>query len=415
MPENNTGIRKIFTGNEQKKLTEPEVNYYGSLTPSWELLRHTRKINFLIGFNNDPLSIPLVHQNNINNHIFKPQYFTTSSPGVLDCYCASEDIYNHTLRGLYMSMNHLDCPEIEMSVNHIHEGNFYSDLSSWTIHNSILFCRPESFLEFVLIEWLSEKGVDLEKIESVVTSVEMNRLVTKWTSDHLINHSRKELEDIGLDVTEFLTHYKIEHQKSANPYLKSVNLKYRDKDVTLIQLTWGISLSRELLQNILNLNPHIEKVGIVGGVGYVGQDNVELDDIFVPKNLGVLSDGSLALHDLHNKVLETKENKIFADKKVTSGTVVTVIPERGKTSYTEKFNSVEQMVDAHEMELEGFLEILKQHPNIVVGMVYYIMDIPKRNLYLGSSYYNISYLNKLFSTFNRGKLYCMEKIANFLA
>lgn len=67
-------------------------------------------------------------------------------------------------------------------------------------------------------------------------------------------------------------------------------------------LPWGLSLAEELTKAVLALNPKICSVGMVGGVGYIGNSECEVDDIFVPN--------AIMVGDENNHTIERVENNI---------------------------------------------------------------------------------------------------------
>ena len=67
------------------------------------------------------------------------------------------------------------------------------------------------------------------------------------------------------------------------------------------------------------------------------------------------------------------------------------------------------------MEFEAIYNVVKKHERSKLGAIYYIMDLPKKGIHLGDTYYDKVFLEKLFGKFERGKHFCFEKTLQFLA
>lgn len=47
-------------------------------------------------------------------------------------------------------------------------------------------------------------------------------------------------------------------------------------------LPWGLQLANELIEVLYNLRPEIKKIALIGGVGFTGTKDCNIDDIFIP-------------------------------------------------------------------------------------------------------------------------------------
>jgi hypothetical protein len=65
-------------------------------------------------------------------------------------------------------------------------------------------------------------------------------------------------------------------------------------------------------------------------------------------------------------------------------------------------------LDAFDMEFEAVLKVTKRHPKSRFGSLFYIMDLPKKNIHLGDTYYKKEFLETLFAKYKRGKHFCFE-------
>ena len=182
--------------------------------------------------------------------------------------------------------------------------------------------------------------------------------------------------------------------------------------ITVIQLPWGYSMSIGMMKFIKAKNRQIKKVGIVGGIGYVGKEKVKIDDVFVPKNLIKVEDGQPVHTALENGISNLPETGYLFKKRFVSGNIYSVRPILGKLSYTKHIRDLEE-IHAYDMEKEAITKLLK-NSNIEMASCYYVMDFPYTNLDLGGTYYSYRFLKKLFGKSNRGKYYCFERILYFL-
>jgi hypothetical protein len=65
------------------------------------------------------------------------------------------------------------------------------------------------------------------------------------------------------------------------------------------------------------------------------------------------------------------------------------------------------------MEFEAIYNVVRGH-GAEIGAIYYIMDLPKRDIHLGDTYYSLEFLEALFKKFERGKHHCFERTLAYL-
>lgn len=408
MNSNKTSIRELFLIPKDLRLSEADTQYYSSLTPSWDILKQTRYIKFSVGTSVPAdLTKSLGYQNNINVHIFKPKYFATGKE--VTCFCANREVLAHTLRGIAFVCHHLNLGDIEVEINYT-DKPLGAIIKGWEIAPHLIFCRIESFLTYLMINWLENKDIPQNLIEKLVIDFEMSRLGVHHKFE---DYFKERLNQERLSFEEFESFYQIKRQPSSSPYIYSLNAKINEKPVTLVQLTWGRSLSESLLREILASNPNVISFSVIGGVGYKSNtENAETDDIFIPTQIVKGSDAKGYQVIALKNTFDTLTTRF--QKKVIYGGIKSVTPEIGKISNTADIKNAGPTVTAIDMEFEGFWDALSRHPGVTYKAIYYIMDIPLQGKPLGKTYYDRNFLTKLFGTFNRGKFYCFEKICRSL-
>ncbi len=153
----------------------------------------------------------------------------------------------------------------------------------------------------------------------------------------------------------------------------------------------------------------------MGGVGYTKNNNINVDDIFIPTNIAKeTAEGNISIEKIQNKALDNAETKYFKDKKIATGTIKTVVPRLGLLSNTGPYTDFLEQIDAFDMELEAIALATQSLNNIELAAAYYIMDNEKKGLPLGKTYYDMDFLKNLFGAFPRGKHQCYEIALNFL-
>ena len=206
-----------------------DISYIGSLTPSWDRLKVVRKIKFFVGYINPYMDqVEMKHQNQTNSHIFKPIFYIQKNSQELYCHVLTQDILLHTLNGIAKSLYWLKVQN-NIDIEIVFGKETFSDLSNtWKINDYVVVGRKESLEIFIRLLWLLEnKIIDFLKFREISLDLEMSRLkpVNNQKYDKYFRLADKELQ-----LTE---------QPNVSLAAQSSNLKYLNKDITLIQLSWG--------------------------------------------------------------------------------------------------------------------------------------------------------------------------------
>lgn len=408
-------LQELFPIPENYSLSESTARYYGSLTPTVDVMQRMREIHYEVSLDTPPaMSKPLAYENSINVHLFKPQFYSATPDGQdVRGIVSAPEVLAHSLRSVAAFAHKLKRKDIQVTI--ADRRRPYSEFcKEWKISDRVILCWRESFLKFLRVHWLLENRVSLSLVEELVCELE-NRL--KEPDDEAMNRLTDRIkQDHGLCLDDFEKTFQIQHQLTSHPGIASSVLHYKDKEITLVQLSWGRVLSKEIAEAIVKLNPAIKKIGSVGGVGYAKNDQLELDDIFLPKGL-VVPDGhgSFRTQNFPNSIFDSPENTYFhSGKNVGTGYMKTVVPTMGVLSNTAAFRDKIDLIGGFDMELEGFRDVLEGNPQIQHASAHYIMDLPFRGFSLGDTYYHRPYLEKFFKTFNRGKYHCFEKMLSFM-
>lgn len=409
-----TKIQSFFELPEDYSFNENAIRYFGSLTPSWDLLKEVKHINLILEIDRFNNNGNLGHHNPVNSHLFKPKFEYERKSSHLYCYVASSEILAHTLKGLYFADYFSTKIDFQISTEDRRNRNIKEYIKNWVINDNIVICRIESFLLFLRILLLFELKVDIEDIQKFVVLTELSR-VSVEVQDKLKAYVKNMELKYRFNLEEvFSDYYSIEPQETLSPYILATNVKIMNKSLTLVPLTWGYSLTFELLDSILNKNKKIKRLAVCGGVGYIGNEDVSVDDIFIPtKILTGDREKGYKIKKVKNGINHNDALKLFS-KRVSSGTIRSVRPTVNIFSNTSSLGSRINEIDAFDMELESIIDVLKKYPKISTGFIYYIMDKPNEGLGLGATYYNENFLKKLLSAYNRGKFYCFEKIISFI-
>lgn len=163
----------------------------------------------------------------------------------------------------------------------------------------------------------------------------------------------------------------------------------------------------------MRLNPFIERVANVGGVGYLGSADAHLDDAVIPAYYAATPRASNSSFRQINGHERRQPAALHFDVPTVHGGVLhSVIPTLGKLSNSKELEGTP--VDMIDMEVGGLLAALRQREDIRHAAYHYIMDLPRRGSSLGDTYYHRPYLEQLFSRFPRGKYACFERALHFL-
>jgi hypothetical protein len=74
------------------------------------------------------------------------------------------------------------------------------------------------------------------------------------------------------------------------------------------------------------------------------------------------------------------------------GCIKSVFPEFGKLSNLVTYKKILHKIDALDMEFEAIYSENKKHSKSKLGAIYYIMDLPKKGIHLGDTYYRKDFL-----------------------
>ena len=410
----NADLLELFTIPCTYELSEGTARYYSSLTPEWNIIKQLDAVTFVVGFDSPPPNArELPHHNAVNTHLFKPRYFVQGTDYKnIFCIVPNKEVLAHALRSLAVIASHVGRENITVSAEET--GQKYADYTAgWRIEDRVIFGWRDSFIKFLKVLWLLENNIELSSVKKLVQELE-NRLKTpeKQVLDEI---SVLLYREIGFHLSDFERHFNITYQDSSTPCISSANLDVHGVRISIVQLTWGRTLSQEMMQSLLNINPHVRRMGFVGGIGYAKNDDMQLDDIFLPEALVTQNDsGKFHTTALTNNIFNVAENTYFNKKRVSVGSIKTVVPQIGVLSNTASFKDAADLIDGFDMEFEGFFDVLKKYPSIEYASAHYIMDIPSKGYSLGDTYYHEPYLEKFFKTFNRGKYSCFERVLNFV-
>ena len=135
------------------------------------------------------------------------------------------------------------------------------------------------------------------------------------------------------------------------------------------------------------MNPAIKRIGVVGGVGYTGNDECKVDDIFIPDSFMDGDDEIHQIREIKNGINSSQNTQYFKDYTIVEGCLKSVFPEIGKLSNIQTYRKSLHKIDALDMEFEAIYRVVKEHTQTNLGVIYYIMDLPRQNINLGDTYY----------------------------
>lgn len=386
----------------QDKFNDPgEASYHGSLVPNDGVAGEIERINFYIEYDNHLKHLSEIHhRNQTNSHIFKPRYYY-SVKGTVECSVPNQQVFIHTLRSLSFWFLHHSKKDIEIEVS-IKEEKYADNCKDWDVKPQVIIGRVDSVLNCLRYLVISELGYSRELIDRIILEQENSRLKNTLLPD---NPHFKEADKV-LRTFRYPT---------ENPRISLVNCIYKGKSVSIVQLPWGVDMTKDLVIALFEKNPNIRKMGIVGGIGYVGSSAVSVDDIMIPETL-ILGDDFTEYKVIHlnNSFVPSNHLLLSRQKRTCGGSLYSVIPEKNVPSNSYRVANNGGVIDGFDMELSGFVEGVREHPGVSTSYAYYIMDLPEKGLGLGQTYYNFEFLSGLFSSVNRGKHYCIESTINYL-
>lgn len=210
-----------------------------------------------------------------------------------------------------------------------------------------------------------------------------------------------------------MQHFRIEWQFSPSPFIYGFNFESDGTKMTAVMLPWGLLMAEEVAKAVLTHNLAIQRVGVVGGVGYIGDAECEVDDIFIPESYLEGDESEHKIVSISNSINDAPQATLFPDHNTVYGCLKSVFPEVGRLSNVAPYKKILHKIDALDMEFEAIYKVMKEKDR-ELGAIYYTMDLPKRDIHLGDTYYTLSFLEQLFSKFQRAKFHCFERIVSFL-
>lgn len=379
-----------------------EASYHGSLVPHDGIVGEVNKINFFIEYDNHLKHLPEIHhRNQVNSHIFKPRYYHSGEKGAIECSVPNQQVFIHTLRSLSFWFFHHSRKEIE--INATTKSEKYLDYChGWKINPLVMVGRVESVLNCLRYLVLDDLGYSRETVNQLILEQENARLKQLQIPE---SSYFKQADEV-LQTLRF---------QFDNPRITLVNCIYKNKPLSFVQLPWGVDMTRDLVSALFEINPNIRKLGVVGGIGYVGASAVSVDDIMIPETL-VRGDDLTEYKVIHlnNRFVHSNHLQLSRQKRTCGGSLYSVVPEKDVPSNSYRVVNNGGKIDGFDMELSGFVEGMMDHPGVSTSYAYYIMDLPEKGLGLGQTYYDFEFLSGLFSSVNRGKHYCIESTINYL-
>lgn len=386
-------LSSLYKISDDYSLPDATKRYYGSMTPVSESLRTLLHVDFEMSYAEPKECLP--HDNPINTHLFKPKYQDAK------CYVANAEVLAHTLRSLSVMAHHVGNNRMTVTVRGL--GHHYIDYcNNWEMADRVILCWKDSFLKFLKVYWLLSNGVDKSQVHRLVCELE-NRLSIPNPS--VMAEIDLACRTKGISLDRFEEAFSVRHQNTSVSWITAANLQVDGIPITIVQFPWGISLAQEMLSALLSRHPTIRRIGIIGGIGYLREDDMQLDDAFLATDL-LRSERQ----SLDNRIFDVPENTFFK-KRASKGMIKTVVPTIGVLSNTASLKARRAEISAIDMEFEGFLNVMDGRE---FAAAHYIMDLPYRGLSLGDTYYHRPYLEKFFMTFNRGKYYCFERVLRFM-
>lgn len=407
-----TSLKKLFKIPNGHVLTKNDIRYHGSLIPNLKILREIKLIDFKVTLKSPNKKYQeVLHNNSVNTHIFKPKYFQKTEEKLV-CYVSSREVLAHTLRSLAFFSNQYEYNDIQITAVDLLD-KYHDFLGKWPIRENVLIARVESVINFLRMVWLIDKKIIKKRdINKLFKEIELSRLKIGNQPNVISGIEKKYLKQVVLSFAVIDKDLKLKRYKSKSPYIEMADLIVNGSPVSIVQLPWGYSMSVKMMKFLLNKNKEIKKVGIVGGIGYLGKEKVKIDDVFVPKNLIKISGHRPVPVIIENEILNLPETNYLFKKRLISGNIYSVRPRLGKLSYTKHVRGLGE-IHAYDMEKEAILKLVKSS-KIKMASCYYVMDFPYTSQDLGGTYYSYEFLQKLFSKNNRGKYYCFERILHFL-
>lgn len=118
-------------------------------------------------------------------------------------------------------------------------------------------------------------------------------------------------------------------------------------------LPWGLQLANQLINALYSLRPDIKKVALIGGVGFTGKRDCNIDDIFIPNSYIFGNPDNFEKIVINNGIKGTSNTELFTQHNVIEGCIRSVFPELGKLSQIVGLEKALGDIDAIEMEFEA--------------------------------------------------------------
>ncbi|MGD9129282.1 MAG: hypothetical protein PVJ09_02235 [Candidatus Woesebacteria bacterium] len=408
MKNKNYILSDIYRVPKDKQLKRSEILYHGSLTPLWFNLYKWKNYSIKVSYADSVFTADykvLPYENEINPHLYKPLFYEKKNEQTLYIQVTSVDTLWHTLRSLAIINAHLSLSnDIPITVS-FYNKDYHHFASHWQLHERVMIGRCISIINyFRLIYLLENKYLDRTELDKISINLELSRIKPIEINQY---DSLFELADKAI---------KLEKLQSKSKVVIGYNLSWQNQKLTVLQLPWGVGMAEELIKALYQLQPQLKKIGLVGGVGYIGQNKASIDDLFVPDSLiKTDKEGNYSETKIANFYSSIPKNKYFPEEKknLSTGKIFSVIPLKGALSRSEMVKKSPIECQAIDMELKGFIKAFEAIDSKTdLAAVYYIMDTIHK--LQGDTYYSYRFLEKLFSSTERGKYVCIEKISNFL-
>ena len=154
----------------------------------------------------------------------------------------------------------------------------------------------------------------------------------------------------GFDFSNFVEYFKIAKQSSKSIFIYGINFEYRGVQTSAVMLPWGLQLADELIKALYQIRPDIAKIGLVGGVGYIGNGVCSVDDIFIPDSLLFGDEKDHQIEQIENCIGLEANTTHFTGHKIVKGSLKSVFPEVGKLSNIAPLRNILHKIDALNME-----------------------------------------------------------------
>jgi hypothetical protein len=146
------------------KLEDLDVSHLASLTPQWDILKDFNQLFFTITLNRSKHFSRLLAENPVNIHRFKPWIYPIDHNS-LAIEVASMEVLAQTLKAMAIAYKALSTNDVEIYVEHT-PYTYSHFVRDWQVHDNVIICRVESFLDFLEIMQMFEDGKDISESHS---------------------------------------------------------------------------------------------------------------------------------------------------------------------------------------------------------------------------------------------------------